>query len=113
MDLPMSFSNVGPGPLRFPKRSRPLGFPKEPGPLGFPKGPGPLGFPKGPGGKLTVKKHVFVTKWVEKARNPKILIPIDAARPGDLENLCFCQKIPKQIMRKSRFSCLGSCAGVI
>ena len=40
-------------------------------------------------GQLAVKKHVFMTKWVGKARNPEILIPIDAARPGDVENRGF------------------------
>ena len=40
-------------------------------------------------GLLAFKKHVFVTKWVGKARNPEILIPIDAAWAGDLENHGF------------------------
>ena len=46
---------------------------------------------------LKVEKHVFVTKWVGKARNPKILIPIDAARPGDLENRGFRKKNLRKI----------------
>ena len=41
--------------------------------------------------QLAVKKDVFVTKWVGKGRNAEILIPIDAARPGDLENHGFGQ----------------------
>ena len=42
---------------------------------------------------MAVKKHVFVTKCVGKARNPEILIPIDAARSGDLENRGFGQTL--------------------
>ena len=49
---------------------------------------------------MNVEKQVFVTKFGWKARNPKISIPIDAARPGDVENIGFRQKIneiPKKI----------------
>ena len=53
---------------------------------------------------MTVKKHVFVTKWVGKARNPEILIPIDAARSGDLENRGFGQKIQTNIGEQVDFS---------
>ena len=55
---------------------------------------------------MAVEKHAFVTKWVGKARNPEILIPIDAARPGDLENRGFGQKIPKN-NRKNKIFLFG------
>ena len=42
---------------------------------------------------MTVEKRVFVTKWVGKARNREILIPIDAARSGDIENRGFGKKL--------------------
>ena len=52
---------------------------------------------------MTVKKHVFVTNWVGKGRNPEILIPIDAARLGDLENRGFGQTIRKNNKKKLIF----------
>ena len=53
----------------------------------------------------------MVTKWVGEDRNPEILIPIDAARSGDLENLGFGKN--SKIKGKPFFFYLGSCAGVI
>ena len=45
------------------------------------------------------QKQVFVTKWVGKARNREILIPIDAARSGDLENRGFGKNIKDNLWK--------------
>ena len=45
--------------------------------------------------------------WIRNGRNPGILIPIDAARPGDLENRGFGQHFQNNKRKKLIFLFAG------